>query len=193
MHKLTKWVMSWEYGVKSQKAGLTCTLPSMATACHSPLAATYKNRWLVVMGGRDNADDYLPIKSWDPGSYILSQDNCTELHHYLSHLVLHYQLSLVTCYLLGGTTEGGPSKKVFSVCLDDLFSQAISQPSSASAPPTPSPWHSPYLIHHWTTPLHALAFKGALLAVGGGEHSHLPLSTYQQELDQGWGDAYWMI
>ena len=43
------------------------------------------------------------------------------------------------CYLLGGYTKGVciTSKKVFSVCLDDLISQAVSQPASASAPPTP--------------------------------------------------------
>ena len=72
-----------------------------------------------------------------------------------------------TCYLLGGYAKGlGPSRKVFSVCLDDLISQATSQPASASAPPTPSPWQSLS-----DTPLQrstALAFNGALLAVGGG-------------------------
>ena len=62
--------------------------------------------------------------------------------------------------------EGASSKKVFSVCLDDLISQAVSQPASTSAPPTPSPWQSLP-----DTPLEestALAFNGALLAVGGG-------------------------
>ena len=72
------------------------------------------------------------------------------------------------CYLLGGNTKGsGASNEVFSVCLDDLISQAVSQlqPASASAPPTPSPWQSLSDI-----PLKrstALAFNGALLALGG--------------------------
>ena len=101
------------------------------------------------------------LKSWTP-----SQDNGTMLHHYLSHLVMHNQLPLVTCYLLGGFAEGAiASKKVLSVCLDDLISQAVSQPASASAPPTPSPWQSlPDTPLIYST---ALAFNGALLAVGG--------------------------
>ena len=63
------------------------------------------------------------------------------------------------CYLLGGYTDGGASQKVLSVCLDDLISQAISQPASASAP-----------LSLPDTPLKlstALAFNGALLAIGG--------------------------
>ena len=71
------------------------------------------------------------------------------------------------CYLMGGFTKGGiGSKKLFSVCLDDLIFQAVSQPASASAPSTSSPWQSLP-----DTPLSgstALAFNGALLAVGGG-------------------------
>ena len=58
------------------------------------------------------------------------------------------------------------SKKVFSVCLDDLIAQAVSQPASASAPPTPIPWQS--LPDTPLTGSTALAFNGALLAVGGG-------------------------
>ena len=59
------------------------------------------------------------------------------------------------------------TKKVFSVCLDDLVSQALFQPAT-SAPPTPSPWQPLP-----DTPLErstALAFSGALLAIGGGEY-----------------------
>ena len=82
------------------------------------------------------------------------------------------------CYLLGGITEGVASKKVFSVCLDDLISQAMSQPiSSASAPPTPSPWQSlPVTPLDYST---ALAFNGALLAVGGGNYEGTAIYHYQ--------------
>ena len=75
------------------------------------------------------------------------------------------------CYLLCGYTTGfASSKKVFSMCLDDLISQAVSQPAGhgASAPPIPSTWQSLP-----DTPLNrstALAFNGALLAFGGGGH-----------------------
>ena len=68
------------------------------------------------------------------------------------------------CYILGGI---GVSKNVFSVCLDDFISQAVSQQASAGVPPTPSPWQSlpDTPLGHST----ALAFNGALLAVGGGD------------------------
>ena len=110
-------------------------------------------------------------------SWTLIQHNGTVLHHYPSHFIIHYQLSLVTCYLLGGYNEGGASKKVFSVCLDDLISQAVSRPASASAPPTPSPWQSLP-----DTPLGqstALAFNGALLAVGGDYPGSTAIYHYQ--------------
>ena len=143
----------------------THPLPPMTTACTSPSVATHNNRWLMVMGGR-SGKDYLSrvnvLDTTEPGQW----------YHAASLPQPCDDVSLATignmCYLLGGNTQGGvhvPSKKVFSVCLDDLISQAVSQSASASAPPTPSPWQSLP-----DTPLAcsiALAFNGALLAVGG--------------------------
>ena len=141
----------------------THPLPPMTTACTASSVATYNNRWLVVMGGHDGKD-YLSrvnvLDTTEPGQW----------YHAASLPRPCDDVSLATignmCYLLGGFTKGrAASKKVFSVCLDDLISQAVSQPASASAPPTPSPWQSLP-----DTPLGrstALAFNGALLAVGG--------------------------
>ena len=84
------------------------------------------------------------------------------------------------CYLLGGYTKGlVPSKKVFSVCLDDLISQAVSQPTAtrASAPPTLPLWQS--LPDTPLTKSTALAFNGALLAIGGGYHGNNAIYYYQ--------------
>ena len=62
------------------------------------------------------------------------------------------------CYLLGG--------KVLSVCLDSLITLAqVSQQLATSAPPTSSPWQ----VLPDTDSSTALAFNGALLAVGGGK------------------------
>ena len=71
------------------------------------------------------------------------------------------------CYLLGGFNEGfAPSKKAFSICLDEFISQAVSQwPDSASAPSTQSPWQTLPDIPLMRSS--ALALNGALLAVGG--------------------------
>ena len=87
------------------------------------------------------------LRSWT----LRSQDNGTILHASLPQPLYRALPATIgnMCYLLGGFTEGGASKKVFSVCLDDLISKAFSQPmASASAPTTPSPQQSLYLIHH---------------------------------------------
>ena len=158
----------WKYinqlGVWSEHSrSWTHPLPPMTTACNSPSIATH-NRWLVVIGGHD-------------GNHRSRVDilDTTESRQWYQAASLPQPLMIALpatignmCYLLGGFTKGGASsKKVFSVYLEDLISQAVSQPTAgASAPPTPSPWQSLP-----DTPLEkstALAFNGALLAVGGG-------------------------
>ena len=143
-------------------------LPPMITACHSPSVATHNNRWLVVMGGYGDLTCLSRVE-------ILDTDSIQWYHAASLPQPLSQSLPAIIgnmCYLLGGYNEGaGASKKVLSVCLDDLISQPVSQPASASAPPIPSPWQSLP-----DTPLSqstALAFNGALLAVGGG----YPVST----------------
>ena len=142
----------------------TYLLPQMTTACQSASVATHNNRWLVVIGGEDVGSVFTRVEILDTTesrqwyhAASLPQPLCDALPATVGNM----------CYLLGGYTKGAmASKKVFSVCLDDLISQAVSQPASASAPPTPSPWQS--LPDTPPTGSTALAFNGALLAVGGG-------------------------
>ena len=141
----------------------TQPLPPITTACSSPSVATHNNRWLVVIGGYDT--DHLPRVE------ILDTIESRQWYHAASLPQPSAQALPATignmCYLLGGFTKGVTrSKKVFSVHLDVLISQAVSQPASASAPPTPSPWQS--LPDTPLTGSTALTFNGALLAVGGG-------------------------
>ena len=67
---------------------------------------------------------------------------------------------------MGGVTTGyDASRKVYSIHLDCLIHEAVSQPANASVSLTPSPWQSLP-----DTPLPqstALAINGALLAIGG--------------------------
>ena len=141
----------------------THPLPPMTTACSSPSVATHNNRWLVVMGGHDGKNPLPRVEILDTTESKLWY-HAASLPQPCSHVLPATIGSM--CYLLFGFTQGGtPSKKVFSVCLDDLISQAVSQPASASALPTPSPWQSlPDTLLANST---ALAFNGALLAVGG--------------------------
>ena len=159
--KVTNQLGVWD----EQSKRWTHPLPPMTTACHTPSVATHKNRWLVVMGGRGEDKTYLSRVE------ILDTDS-TQWYHAASLPEPLYSAEPAIignmCYLLGGYTQAGvSSKKAFSVCLDNLISQAVSQPASASAPPTPSPWQSlPADIP--LTYSTALAFNRALLAVGGG-------------------------
>ena len=67
-------------------------------------------------------------------------------------------------YLMGGFTNQW-SKSVMSVCVEHIISEAISQPAGANSS-TLSRWNSlPNTPSERST---ALAFQGALLAVGGG-------------------------
>ena len=159
-----------------QSKGWTHRLPPMTTACHSPTVATHNNRWLVVIGGC--GDGTTPTR-------VEILDITESLQWYQAESLprpCHYDMSSATignmCYLLGGFTKGvEPSKKVFSVCLDDLISQAVSRPANASAPPTPSLWLSlPDTPLAYST---ALAFNRALLAVGGDLGGSSAIHVYQ--------------
>ena len=160
----------------------THPLPPMTTACYSPSVATHNNRWLVVIGGVGDVGADL--------SRVEILDTTEPVQWYQAESLPHpcYQVSSATignmCYLLGGFTRGGSFKKVLSVCLDDLISQAVSQPASASAPPTPSPWKSlPDTPLAYST---ALSFNGALLTVGGNYSGSSAIHVYQPS------SSYWI-
>ena len=162
----------------------THPLPPMTTACNSPSIATHNNRWLVVMGGYDGKTHLSRVE-------ILDTDSPQWYHAASLPQPLSHALPAIIgnmCYLLGGSSKGGaPSKKVFSVCLDDLISQAVSQPASASAPPTPSPWQSlPNTPQGCST---ALALNGALLAVGGGSYPGSTVIYHYQPSSRSWVKA----
>ena len=153
----------------------THPLPPMTTACNSPLAVTHNNRWLVVIGGYGDKNHLSRIEILDT----------TESRQWYLAASLPRPLSDALpatignmCYLLGGVSKGVvASNEVLSVCLDDLISQAVSQPVSASAPPTPSPWQplSATPLKYSTT----LAFNGALLTVGGDLFGSTTIYHYQ--------------
>ena len=161
INKLTNQLGVWN----EQSKSWTHPLPPMTTKCKSPSVATHNNRWLVVMGGFGDRTSLSRIEILDTtgsGQWYQAAP--------LPQPCYNYWVSLATigniCYLLGGCSAGrAVSKKVFSVQLDELISQAVSQPAGTRAPPTPSPW-----MTLPDTPLSlssALAINGALLAVGG--------------------------
>ena len=99
----------------------THPLPPMTTACNSPSVAAHNNRWLVVIGGNGDGGALSRVeildtclRQWYHGA-PLPQTYCQVLPATIGSM----------CYLLGGFTKvATPSNKVFSICMDDLISQA---------------------------------------------------------------------
>ena len=143
----------------------TRPFPMMPTARLSPSAISYK-KWLIVAGGRDegysllNKVELLDTVSgqWHEGSPLPTK--CSSMSSAINGNMW---------YLSGGRSSEGDNKRVFSVCLHELISQAISQ----SAGSTSSPWQTlpePPLTHSTV-----LILNGALLTVGGVDSSSIHL------------------
>ena len=147
-----------------QSKSWTHPLPPMTIACISPSVATHNNRWLVVMGGVSGDGTYLSRVE------ILDTTGSGQWYQAAPLPQPCYWVRTATidnmCYVVGGFRRPrDSSKKVFNVQLDELVSQAVSQPAGASAQPSPSLWMTlPDTPLSYST---ALAINGALLAVGG--------------------------
>ena len=141
----------------------THPLPPMTTACSEPSVVVYKNRWLVIIGGYDGRTLLSQVEILDTtgsGQWYLAAPLPQPCHRASTATIGNM------CYLVDGwSTGGGLSSNVYSVCLDDLISQAVPQAAGTSAPSTPSPWTTMP-----DTPLEgstALCLNGALVTVGG--------------------------
>jgi hypothetical protein len=147
----------------------------MPTARCSASAITYV-KWLVVVGGRLKGVS-AKLSNVEVLDSILNQWYCcAPLPQPCSSISLTTAVGKM-CYALGGfTIDHVGSTKAFSVCLDDLISQAVSQSAGVTAPPTPSPWHSlPDTPLTYST---AVCLDGALFAVGGGLNLQPGASIY---------------
>ena len=172
-----------ELGIwKEESKRWTHFLPPMIIACNSPSVATYKNRWLVVMGGYDGKNHLSRVEileTTEPGQWYCSASLPQPCSHVAPAIIDNM------CYLLGGYTNQGvaASRRVFCVCLNDL----ISQQTTENDPAIPSPWQSlPDIPLVRST---ALAFNGALLAVGGCRESTLSnckVIYYYQPSSRNW-------
>ena len=150
-------------GVWNEESGKwTHPLPPMTTACNSSSVTSHNNRWLVVMAGVGDETELSRVE-------ILDTTESGQWYHAAPLPQTCRDVSTVTignmCYLLGGRSGGRSPKKVFCVNLDDLISQALSQPAGASAPPTPSPWMT--LTNTPEALSTAFSLNGSLLSVGG--------------------------
>ena len=132
------------------------------------VSAIFYQQWLVVAGGED--ERYSPLNKvelldtvsgqWYEGSPLPTE--CSEMSSAINGNMW---------YLSGGWSSRGPkyNKHVFSVCLHELISQAVSQ----SAGSTLSPWQTlpEAPLNHSAV----LILNGALLTVGGRHSSSIHL------------------
>ena len=141
----------------------THPFPMMPTARHSPSVIAYQ-KWLVVAGGRDERGSYYKSVEildtisgqWYEGSPL--PNGCSQMSSAVNRNMW---------YLLGGytVTSRRASKQVFSVCLDELVSQAVAHSTGTTSLSMLSPWQT--LPETLLTHSSALILNGALLAVGG--------------------------
>ena len=159
--KATNELVAWD----EMSRTWTRPFPVMPTARRSPSAISYK-KWLVVAGGEDerysslNKVELLDTVSgqWYEGSPLPT--GCASMSSAINGNMW---------YLSGGGSIQEVNKHVFSVCLDELISQAVSQ----SAGSTSSPWQTlPEPPLELST---VLILNGALLIVGGWNSSSIHL------------------
>ena len=145
----------------------THPFPKMPTSRHSLVITSYRN-WLITAGGEDESRcrsetvELLDTLSgqWYKGSPL------PNVYSEMSSAINGNMWYLSR----GRSSERIPNKHVFSVCLDDLISQAVSQSTS---PSTPLPWQ--ILTDPPLTNSTVLVFNQALLTVGGLESSAIHL------------------
>ena len=137
----------------------THPLPPMSTPCKSPSVTTYKNKWVVVIGGYNNPHGAL--------SRVEILDMSTQQWFNSAPMLAPcHQVSLATvgnmCYLVGGLVDNTTfSKRVYAANMDCLISQKSATLSMQSL----SQWST--LPDTPGTQATAIALNGALLAVGG--------------------------
>ena len=155
--KVTNVLGVWD----EQSKTWTHPFPAMCTARHSLSVISYQ-KWLVVAGGRDEKRSYYKSVEildtisgqWYEGSPLPS--GCYEMSSAINRNMW---------YLLGGLSSRGASEQVFSVCLDELVSQAVAHSASTTSLSMPSLWQTlPVTPLTYST---ALILNGALLALGG--------------------------
>ena len=164
-HKVTNVLGLWD----KRSQTWTHTFPVMPTARDSLSVISYQ-KWLVTAGGKDgraysNKVELLDTLSgqWFEGSPLPKE--CKQMSSAISRNMW---------YLSGGYTSISVSNKhVLSVCLDVLISQAVSQSTGTTSPPTPSPWQT--LTELPVKGSTALIIRGSLITVGGWDSSAIHL------------------
>ena len=158
----------------------THTFPVMPTARDSLPVISYQ-KWLVTAGGMDGRGSYsnkvelLDILSgqWYEGSPL--PKGCTQMSSAISGNMWYLSRGNFEVDNVPGryTSMIELDKRILSVCLDVLISQAVSPSAGTTSPPTPSPWQT--LTELPVEDSTALIIRGSLLTVGGWRSSAIHL------------------
>ena len=143
----------------------THPFPEMSTPRYFTSVVSYQ-RWLVVAGGNDGRGSYQKkvelldthSRQWYEGSPLPNE--CSRMSSTINGNMW---------FLTGGYTFHQENKRVFSVCLDELISQAVLSSTCVIS----SPWQT--LTDTPSTNSTPLILNGALLSVGGYESSAIYL------------------
>ena len=156
--KTARKVIAWDETAQRWEDDIIFT--NMPVARDAPTAVGYDNKWLIVAGGRDDAYQ------------SLSRVDLLDLHknRWYSGAPLPQPAHRMTAAVIGNTlvlqdgagSDNLFSNQVFSVQLDDFISQVVTRKSELA-----SPWQN--LPDTPVTSCTALAFNGALLAIGGNK------------------------
>ena len=146
----------------------THPFPVLPTPRHSVSVISY-HKWLIVAGSDVNSSYTTRVEILDTSSRQWYEaaplpNACGEMSSAINGNMW---------YLSRGFSSLGANKHVFSVCLDELISQAVSQSAGVTSPSLPSPWQTLP-----DTPLEdstVLVLNEALLAVGGQGSSAIHL------------------
>ena len=149
-------VLVWDEG--SHK--WTHPFPNTPVTQYSLSVASYQN-WILVAGGRDRSGSLSKkVKlldtlsgQWYEGSPLPD-----------AYSSMSSAISGNMWYLSRGSSSKGANRHVFSVCLEELISQAVSDTTSSS-PSTPSPWQTLTDLPVICSTI--LVVNRALLTVGG--------------------------
>ena len=154
----------WDEGSRSW----THPLPDMPTQRHSVSVITYQG-WLIVAGGGNEYNASLDkvellntvSKKWFEGLPLPKGFSTMSS-------VISGNMWYISSHLSSGLLHANVNQQVFSVCLDELISQAVSSTS-----PSKSPWQilTDILVKNSTL----LTLHGALLTVGGDSSSAIHL------------------
>ena len=100
----------------------THPLPPMITACYQPTVVAHKDRWLIVIGGSSSAGKRSKVEILD--TFLKQWYHSTPVPEMLGYTHTLTATIGSTCYLVGGYTCKSVIKRVLSVSLDELVSQA---------------------------------------------------------------------